>query len=81
MEADFSETDLEESVFVGSNLDRAQFHHTNLQGAHLEGAYNYSIDVETNRVRGAHFSLPEAASLLVHLGIHLVESPESVTPE
>lgn len=81
VEADFSEADLDGTVFLGSDLDRAQFHHTNLSGAHLEGAYNYSINVETNRITGAYFSLPEAASLLTHLGIHLVESPELAAPE
>ena len=81
LEVDFSDADLTDAEFSKSNLDRAQFHHTNLKGAHFEGAYNYSINLETNSIRGASFSLPEAASLLAHLGIKLVENPDPALPD
>ncbi len=75
VEVDFSHTDLTGSDFYKSDLRKALFDHTILAKAHLEAAYNYSINLETNRLRGAFFSLPEAASLLIQLGIKLVDNP------
>jgi len=70
-EVDFTEADLSDSSFNGSDLHRSVFHHTNLSGSSFAGAYNYAIDPTANKVAKARFSLPEAASLLTSLGIEL----------
>ena len=60
-DADFSHSDLDESIFAECNLRRADF----------SRARNYAIDPARNKVVGATFSLPEAASLLRGFGIIL----------
>jgi hypothetical protein len=47
----------------------------NLTKARLAGAYNYAIDLTANTLKGASFSLPEAASLLQAAGIKIVDPP------
>ncbi len=72
-EVDFSESDLHKAQFENCDLMGAVFRQTNLQGADFSSAKNYMIDPQFNRIKKAKFSLPEAASLLVGLGIELVE--------
>lgn len=62
-DADFSHTDLRDSVFRKTRLARANF---------VE-AKNYQINIYNNDVKRAKFSLPEAISLLDSLEIELVE--------
>lgn len=62
-QADLSETDFENSQFKNSNLTKADF----------STARSYIISPNANILTGAKFSLPEAVSLLTHLGIILVE--------
>ena len=54
MEADFRETDLEGSIF----------HHADLSKADFRDAKNYSINPQSNTLKKARFSIPEALSLL-----------------
>lgn len=68
-EAVFSETDLAGADLTGSDLSGAQFGRTKLAGADLRGAIGYVIHPGENDLRGARVSLPEAAALLVALGI------------
>jgi uncharacterized protein YjbI with pentapeptide repeats len=63
-ETDFSECDLTGAVFDRCDLNRSKFSHTNIEKADFRTAFNYSIDPEQNRLKKAHFSLPEAAGLL-----------------
>lgn len=70
-EVDFTEADLKESSFEGSDLLRSLFHHTNLKHCNFKRAYNYIIDVTDNKVIKAQFSLPEAVSLLKPLGVEV----------
>ena len=60
--ANFSHTDLLESMFVNSNLCSADFTY----------AVNYHIDVTVNKIKKAKFMLPEAVVLLEGLEIKLI---------
>jgi fluoroquinolone resistance protein len=75
-EVDFSEADLEGADFSGTDLSGARFNHTNLTNARLETAFAYSIDPANNQLHGTRVALPEAASLLRHLGLQIVDRPE-----
>jgi fluoroquinolone resistance protein len=72
-EADFSEADLSGCDFAGTDLAGATFNQTNLSAARLEKAHNYSIDLRSNKLAGAQFSFPEAASLLRGAGVIIVD--------
>lgn len=61
-EADFSRCELKDTVFLQTDLTRANF----------KGAKNYAIDVRENQVKGATFDLPEAVNLLTYFGIRIV---------
>ena len=63
-EVDFTETDLRNTNLDECDLLNATFDHTNLERANLTSALNYSIDPESNRIRGAKFSLPSVVGLL-----------------
>jgi uncharacterized protein YjbI with pentapeptide repeats len=60
-DADFSHTDLRDSLFRKTRLARANF----------AEARNYRIDVFDNDIKRARFALPEAVSLLHGLDIEL----------
>lgn len=62
-EADFSYTDLLNSLFGGTNLIRANFYE----------AVNYSIDINNNQINHARFCRLEAVRLLESLDIELVD--------
>lgn len=57
--ADFSGTDLKKSTFQDCDLSKADF----------RGAKNYFISTESNKIKKAKFSMPEAVSLLGNLDI------------
>lgn len=68
-ETDFTEADMRDASCAGTNLADARFHNTNLEGADLRRASNYTIDPRANKLKGARFSLPDAAALLRGLDI------------
>jgi fluoroquinolone resistance protein len=68
-EVDFTETDLSDGTFAGTDFERSVFFKTNLTKANLAGAVNYCIDPRCNTIKKTHFSLPEALSLLSCLDI------------
>lgn len=70
-ETDFSDANLTEAVFDGTDLNGARFRHTNLSRADLRKASNYAISPVDNTLKQARFSLPEAIGLLHGLGILL----------
>ena len=70
-EVDFTETDLKNALFDQCDLLNAIFDHTNLERADLSSALNYSIDPESNRIRGAKFSLPSVVGLLNRYNIEI----------
>jgi uncharacterized protein YjbI with pentapeptide repeats len=68
-EADFTETDLTDGDFKNTDFEHSRFFKTNLTRADFKGACNYLIDVRTNTIKKACFSLPEAMGLLNGLDI------------
>ncbi|MBI9018428.1 MAG: pentapeptide repeat-containing protein [Phycisphaerae bacterium] len=66
---DFSDCNLSNANFDGTDLAMTRFGNTNLTGANFSGAFNYAIDPRFNKVKRAVFSMPEAASLLDGFGI------------
>ena len=63
-EADFSFTDLRDSLFQGTDLRKAD----------LRYAKNYRIDPSQNKIQKAMFTLPEAMALLYSMDIKIDES-------
>lgn len=70
-EVEFAGAQLENCDFSGSNFENAIFSNTNLYQSNFQGAKNYFIDLKTNNIKGAHFSLPEVISLLDSLNIKI----------
>jgi fluoroquinolone resistance protein len=68
-EVDFTETDLSDGGFTGTDFERSVFFKTNFTRANLRGALNYCIDPRYNTLKKTHFSFPEALSLLSCLDI------------
>lgn len=68
-DVDFGEADCTQADFSGVEFTSSTFHRTNLNKANFTDALDYEIDVTTNLVKGAEFSLPEAASLFRSLGV------------
>ena len=71
-DVDFREADLARADFSGTDLADSLFQHTNLAGADLSTARNYTIAPEHNNLKRTKFSLPEAMSLLYTMEIELV---------
>ena len=63
-EVDFSETDLSEAKFDQCDFLGAFFDHTRLEKADFRTAFNYMIDPENNRIKGAKFSAAGISGLL-----------------
>ncbi|CAI6040155.1 pentapeptide repeat-containing protein [Cohnella sp. JJ-181] len=71
--ADFREADLTGVSFAGTDLSESLFGDTVLVGADFSRATGYAINPTQNRIQQAKFALPEATSLLYHMGIEIVE--------
>jgi len=72
-EADFADANLGESDCRGTDFAAARFANTNLGKADFRKAINYSIRPDSNKLKKAIFSLPEATLLLYGLDIVLEE--------
>ena len=72
-EVDFAETNFSETNLRGTDFTAARFANTNLTKADLRQAKNYSIRPDSNKIKKAKFSLPEAMLLLYGLDIELEE--------
>lgn len=70
---DFREADLSQADFAFTDLKDSLFLSTNLSGADLRYARNYTIDPSQNTIKGAKFSLPEVMSLLYSMDIQIIE--------
>ncbi len=68
-EAEFSDADLAGAAFAESELSGARFQNAKLLEADFRGAEGYDLDVTTGLLKGARFSMPEAARLLNGLDI------------
>jgi len=67
----FTDADLGKTSLLKCDLKDASFEHTNLEKADLRESFNYSIDPEINRIRGARFSIPEVIGLLDKYGLKI----------
>jgi fluoroquinolone resistance protein len=72
-EVSFAETNMTEADCTMTDFSGSIFLRTNLTMADFTNARNYLIDVRTNTVTKARFSIPEAMSLLETLGIIIAE--------
>src|SRR5690554_96272 len=72
-DVDFRDTKLNGASLTYTDFSNSLFGRTNLSGADLSEATNYSIDVLENNLNKATFSRYEALSLLDSLGIKLVD--------
>jgi len=71
LEVDFSQSNLTEANFQGSDLSGAVFDQTTLVKADFRNAQNYRIDPEINRIKGARFDLDGLPGLLGKYGIKI----------
>lgn len=70
-EVDFREADCASANFKQTDFLNAQFMKTNLEKADFTDAIQYHIDVFSNSIKGAKFSVPEAMNLLNCLEIEI----------
>ena len=67
----FLDTVLIEADFRECNLQGALFHHADLSKADFRDATNYAINPQSNSVKKARFSAPEALSLLEYFDVDI----------
>ena len=70
-DVDFRESVLNHASFIVSDLQNSLFMHTNLKHADFTNAINYSIDIQFNTITKASFSFPDVMALLNHLDIKI----------
>lgn len=70
-EVDFTQSDLSNSTFKNCDLTATIFENTNLEKADFRGSFNFKIDPELNRIRGARFSSETLIGLLGKYGIQV----------
>ena len=63
-EVDFEGSDLSGSIFEHCDLSRAIFEASNIEKCDFRTAFNYAIDPERNKIKGAMFSLHGIMGLL-----------------
>jgi fluoroquinolone resistance protein len=76
VDVDFRDANLSGADFTGTDLSESLFSNTNLCGADFSKARNYSINPGRNILTRAKFSLPEALALLYSLEIVLTSGSE-----
>lgn len=68
---DFAECDLTNALFDNCNLAQAVFDYTLLEKCDFRTSYNYSIDPEANKIKGAKFSVSGVSGLLDKYDINI----------
>jgi fluoroquinolone resistance protein len=68
---DFTNCPAKGADFSGTRFQTTSFLECNLEKADFRSASGYTIDPGANKLKGARFSLPEAASFLKYIGITL----------
>jgi fluoroquinolone resistance protein len=63
-DVEFVEADVSNAVFILCDLSRAIFEGTNLEGADLRSAFNFSIDPEKNRIQKGKYTAQNLSGLL-----------------
>jgi fluoroquinolone resistance protein len=71
-DAYFTDCDLTEANFTHAELQGAIFHHCNLTKADFTHAKDYNIDLQSNTLKHAKFSFPEAIRLLNSFDIQII---------
>lgn len=71
-ESHFTNTALNGADFADTDLSGTVFHNCDLSKADFSKAFRYCIDPQTNKIKKAKFSLPEAVGLLRGFDIILV---------
>lgn len=71
-ECHFTNTNLISADFGEVDLSGTVFHNCDLSMADFASAVRYDIDPQTNKIKKAKFSLPEAVGLLKGFGITIV---------
>ena len=62
--ADFTASNLTEVIFENCDLQNAKFENTILEKADFRSSFNYTINPEINKIKGAKFSLKDIEGLL-----------------
>lgn len=70
---DFREANLKGANFSHTDLRDSLFNNTNLSHANFKEAENYDINIKNNLIKNATFCRYEAVSLLSSLGINLID--------
>ena len=70
-EVDFSNADLQKSIFDGSDLSGAVFSMSNLEQADFRNTINILIDPELNKVKKSKFSQSSLSGLLTKYQIEI----------
>ena len=68
---DYTETDLSGATFIDCDLFRASFQNTNLSATDLRMARNFSIDIQSNRVKKAIVSNTNLEGFLSGAGLDI----------
>jgi fluoroquinolone resistance protein len=63
-DVDFSEADLLGSTFNHSDLTEAIFDQTNLENVDFTSSFNYTLDLDNNKVKGSKHSIHQVSTLL-----------------
>lgn len=67
--SEFTEVDFTRADFSESRFEETRFTKCNLEKADFRSSQGYQIDPEFNNIKNARFTLPEAQSFLVFLGV------------
>lgn len=70
-EVEFTECDLTSAVFTNCDLTDAKFENTVLEKVDFRSSFNYSIDLNLNRISKAKFSLSGIVGLLYKYDIEI----------
>jgi fluoroquinolone resistance protein len=68
---DFTNCRLKNVDFSGTRFQTCAILGCNLEGSDFRSASGYAIDPSANKLKGARFSLPEAASFLKYIGVNV----------
>lgn len=79
-DVDFRESVLNHASFIRTDLQNSLFMHTNLKYADFTNAMNYNIDIRENTITQASFSFPDVVVLLNHLNIKINGWPNEQVP-
>ncbi len=71
-EVDFSNANLSEGICMNCDFERAVFEQTNLEMMDMSTSFNFVIDPEINKIKGAMFSIHHLSGLLKKYDIEIL---------